>query len=1444
MLFFVLGLAILLGSPRISSAAHDMGNDCYYCHSLRGGAVWDNTYSIAKSSAIGGTGEQGPVNCDFCHTDYGAKFIDPPGPVTSGHPVRTISGSSIVVQLPKLYPAGLNIDCHNCHRGDTKAGGKVPDLAPKWYGIGGEIGSGHPDHDMLGTVNNRVDPGDPPHLGTWESGQPDNLVTRTYTKSPASAANVLSNFNLCLVCHNNSGRTTGTDNIAKKYVDSGHFFKTAGTFGGTPWNAGDRIPCSDCHASHSSPTNKYNFEPDNTTFSGTRPTGKTTNRAICLSCHDGLGGTSSSVTVRGRTPTSRTTGITEHQLSDTTPCKNCHDAHNPPAGCNNCHGDPPPPAPFSGTTVSWVAVDNASVPASVGLHDNHVTSYGLGSCNATCHVSATHATNKTSANMGVAGNPGTGVFQYSTVPSYAVWDNGGTAGNVSVADDHCNNVLCHDSTYGSPANVYKSAGNPGYTRYWNRNLDCYSCHAYDGRTATIRPGGMDNVMATGSHRFHVDNTQMACNRCHPSSAYTINHKSGFVDWSFAGSPNPYASTPAYSIASGTRKPTDNTAGNGYYGTCTNLYCHGTGTGLTGGANQATGTTNVSTWGTASTGKCGSCHGAPGATTNYPPATYVGTQDYPSSGAHARHMSSSDAAGPRISACTDCHTSEGVGTHVDGKVDFRTRYDNTTATTKALTQTCDPCHALGVATAKANWDTVGSLDCLTCHGATVAYTYANATGRVAPNVAGDNSTYGSNATGHNRPSGSNYASGNPSAQQTCTACHDLAISHIDGTDNTTYTGNRLLGTVNTVPGITTVSGMCAACHTRGTLSSPATKKNVNTHGNAGFPDRLEAVFADRACDQCHEPHGMVNVTASPTGVNLWMIDPTITVTAGTTVSPVRLFAKTGANSFDNTGTTSDLYRACHANASNPGYPMIWNVAGQHAAPNYSGDERGKDCSGCHSHNQDDNTATVDGLMPLACNACHSYPGLDNSASVKQMSAGHAKHAGTPTDTTNTKGYDCTHCHYNYNHNQSRIAKGAAWPANYYDNVNIDFDPAWNPGSTTYRGLAVPTTGNGGTGVCAGLYCHGNNATLNAGWAGSAATPAWSGIGTASCGTCHDAGTADTTPATTFSTKNHPVHINLTSKAYGPGLAAFSAGGNCAEGTGCHPKPLLRPLSDPAGMHVNNAKNLRSTATDNGEVGATIGATQVCRNCHTTYTSANVPTSGDALARTQANWDNNAYLLPCITCHNGTAAGTQATADIGGAGARAAAIEGTYFASGHGLYGFPAPLECGWCHSNTMGHIGAARPIATNPWRIGISSFTALGRMDSYCSTDICHGSAVPNNHTWIANGAGYVTSKETTDTHPTTVPAVGTNKDRWYQVPSSAHVPLFGNILDNNYNKTGGTNNYVLCVSCHDPHGVGTLPVPSTVRTFSGQNTDAKGNKMLRFNYSTGAPTALCSQCHK
>ena len=182
--------------------------------------------------------------------------------------------------------------------------------------------------------------------------------------------------------------------------------------------------------------------------------------------------------------------------------------------------------------------------------------------------------------------------------------------------------------------------------------------------------------------------------------------------------------------------------------------------------------------------------------------------------------------------------------------------------------------------------------------------------------------------------------------------------------------------------------------------------------------------------------------------------------------------------------------------------------------------------------------------------------------------------------------------------------------------------------------------------------------------------------------------------------------------------------------------------------------------------------------------------------------------------------------------------------HQLSVFEAEHEIVACHDLTVGHIGANRPTGTNPWRLLASTnFSTIGGLDAFCASAACHSGSPPADHTWnVANSETRAT--EGTDTHPVSTMAMsGSAMDRWYRVPDNAHIPLQGNLTDNNHVKAG--TDEILCVSCHDPHGVGSPAVPSAVRTFSGVNTEAaENNNMLRFNYTTGTPPALCVNCHK
>ena len=1147
-------------------------------------------------------------------------------------------------------------------------------------------------------------------------------------------------------------------------------------------------------------------------------------------------------------------------------------------GCAGCHGS---------TTLGqyWPAASPGSRPNRAGAHDNHVGTIGF------------WLYAETSASPGLLDNTAKGTSD-AKQKSICAWC------HPNPGDSRAGTSESGHWDAAEPADVHgdgRAGASPSYLAYYNGNLvtpgyDNDTAATYDCTTRSCSNARCHNNVATpsgandwrtppawssagcgtaqchatpaasGAHVTHYSSASgkgYACTQCHviPSD---LRHANGRFDLSFT---NAGSLEQVYGGGNGSYAKADNTAYKTANGVCNNIYCHG-GDGSWGGSD----TTPV--WDNVSTGDCGTCH----ASVSIP------------TGNHTVHLDNAASAyGPKLGGanCAACHANTALSdnTHVDGTPTFRN--DNAsvpwsalgssaprTATDNGSTDRCTGCHSdtnvtgVGVGTilAKGNWDNAAyQLACLTCHNAAYpAYDNVGKTGIRAPSVDGDGTNYGATVGGHGRQ-GTAYASGNKAANQPCTACHDATEPHVNHVNDDTYSGNRLLGTVNGRSGLSTITAMCDACHANAT--SPADQKSINTHGNTSAAFKAKSTHDPNAqdfaynCDACHEPHGLTLNGRTGTSANIFMVKKAVeirNISVGdvapdntTVVDNVVFEARSGNFSFDDNQMSSSYNRvcvACHVSGQRPGSASsLTNAAGDgtHAGlSDYNKTEQRNDCSSCHSHNLDDNTATVDGMMPQQCNACHSYPGLDNSApGLGQMSRGHWDHVGNASGVSASRGFACTLCHLNFNHNASQVLSASEWGAKFSSaNVDIRFESSWNPVNANgprYNGIladaANGTVGNGGTGICAGLYCHGDSAALSGGWGGSDNTPQWSVASTGACGTCHraDSGLAQ---------GNHPVHLDNVSKPYGPETwRFFGVGSDCSDGTGCHTKYGLAPAS----WHVNKEATMRSTATDNGEVGATLATTQVCRNCHPTYISPNVPTSGDALVRTQANWDNPSYFVDCLTCHNGTAAGTQATANLDGSGGVAHAIEGTIYTMQHGIQG----VGCGWCHGDS-GHIGTRRPVGSDPYRLtgyfftgSYAPVTQLGQIDYACK--YCHDMFGPADHAWRVSGSGSSgpETKETTDTHPTTVPAVAAGKDRWYQVPSGAQVPLFGDLLDNNYNRTGGSNNYVLCVSCHDPHGVGTSPLAPSVRRFSGQNTDAGGNKALRFNYSSGTPTALCSQCH-
>ncbi len=343
-LAMLLASSVILGWPTWGDAAHDLGQNCYTCHNIETGQVWAGSYSVWSGVAIGMSPYSRPITCDVCHTDYGSKFT---ASSESHHPVQTIGVGAMLND----YDNGVRVMCRDCHNADSVAltPNLTPDLAPSNYlsTAGNTATDGYPNHDVL-SPNNQVALGDNAHLLSMllSGGQRTVNGSAVYDKVPS--ANPATSYAFCLACHDGGANTARAVNVKQDYIDKGHYFKATG--GGI--TAGDRIPCSDCHASHNSPTNARLLEPDNTTFTGTRPSGLTfaspyapTNaeyRAVCIFCHEDYNSTNTVTTskrVRGVAPAPRLYGVPGHAGTDTVSCKQCHNPHKPPMGpdCLTCH---------------------------------------------------------------------------------------------------------------------------------------------------------------------------------------------------------------------------------------------------------------------------------------------------------------------------------------------------------------------------------------------------------------------------------------------------------------------------------------------------------------------------------------------------------------------------------------------------------------------------------------------------------------------------------------------------------------------------------------------------------------------------------------------------------------------------------------------------------------------------------------------------------------------------------------------------------------------------------------------------------------------------------------------------------------------------------------------------------------------------------------------------
>jgi predicted CXXCH cytochrome family protein len=202
-----------------------------------------------------------------------------------------------------------------------------------------------------------------------------------------------------------------------------------------------------------------------------------------------------------------------------------------------------------------------------------------------------------------------------------------------------------------------------------------------------------------------------------------------------------------------------------------------------------------------------------------------------------HVQPIDEGGMHGIGCEQCHDTNNFPLFSDGQ-----DLDNTTA--------CDTCHSAdGVALAKQYWNSPGSWVvaegeasfCGSCHDETPGYNGAIA----AFNVMGDKTTYGYFVTGHGKDAAydtlswqDSTADGNPGADQSCGACHDLTSPHYSPSNK------RLMAGFENDQN----NSNCNQCH------APGNSATADPQWYTVSADYESSAHSGKLCTECHEVHG--------------------------------------------------------------------------------------------------------------------------------------------------------------------------------------------------------------------------------------------------------------------------------------------------------------------------------------------------------------------------------------------------------------------------------------------------------------------------------------------------------------------------------------------------------------------------------------------------------------
>jgi len=1194
-----------------------------YCHSQ--GTSGSAPYPTLNVAQWNGTGF--PTDCTGCHKGY----------VGSSSAIDTYAHTS---HINNASYVGWKITCSECHNA-TVAVGNNPIT-----GIGNHV-------DKL--VNIKFD--NSKNLST-DNPYYNGVIATGSTGAVKSPGAVASTGCSNVYCHSSGNIKDGVGNVQFRTVK---------------WND-PAMGCNGCHGT-SNARGYSDFANTGAGLANANSHYKHADAAAsnigCVACHRDTTLDGSTVNTTSGLHINRAEDVVFNSIGGKTgtynadkSCSNtyCHGTLSAkwgaaPMTCDNCHSGNKNLAPSH--ALHWNSTSFAN-STDISLANNISTTtaniFTCANCHPSTHANGPAGTNRAaevSFNITWAGTGNT-TGSYTQGAANAVdsrgfdWRTGGS----------CTNLYCH-------SNAKPVTGSGGFARsniyvnaIWNSgSLSCNGCHDAPNTGSSTWSAAHDKHVdaAGGAYSF-------TCNNCH---AATANNNTQIGN--YALHVNATKDVVWNSV---------NAGGSAYQAstyTCSNIYCHSTGT-----SGSAPYGSVTAVWNTALPTDCTGCHKG-----------YVGSSSAIDTYAHTSHINNASYVGWKIT-CSECHNATvavgnnpitGIGNHVDKLVNIK--FDNSknlstdnpyyngviaTGSTGAVKSPgavastgCSNvyCHSSGnirdgvgnVQFRTVKWNDP-AMGCNGCHGTGNARGYSDFANTGA-GLANANSHYK-----HADAAASNIG---------CVACH--RDTTLDGSTVNTTSGlhiNRAEDVIfNSIGGKT------------GTYNADKSCSNTYCHGT------LSAKWgaAPMTCDDCHSG----NKNLAPSHALHWN---STSFANSTDISLANNISTTTANIF----TCANCHPSTHANgpagtnrAAEVSFNITWAGTGNTTGSYTQGaanavDSRGFDwrtggsCTNLYCHSNAKPVTGSGGFArsniyanpiwnggSLSCNGCHDAPNTGSST----WSAAHDKHVDA---AGGAYSFTCNNCHAATANNNTQIG-------NYALHVNATKNVAFNS-LAAYNGYVA--TYEPSTNRCSNIYCHSAGFSIS----NQSAVPSnpnyavWNSALAGNCTGCHGgAGGA------------YPQYANGNPKWNSHNVADHKAG-TCAD---CHQAVvgINNTIIDPS-LHVNTAYNVSNSTYIGGYTFRTMAqgkSTCVSVSCH---------------GGNNADWGST---LTCDNCHGTTGPDVDNfSGTFWSDGSISLINTNEWTTTGHGRTsgtyssGNPAANKtCTACHS-----AGVAHKTATNPFRLAYTA----------------------------------------------------------------------------------------------------------------------------------------------